>query len=167
MKEQANKRANNFFNDLKKNIAGATNVCKLGKIVKYYPDQMKADVLPMPSEDNAIIINVPVATVRSRDFLIYYPLEVGDTVVLLFVDNDTDNILLGEDSAQTERNHDISDCICIGGITLLTENLKVEDTESLVLQNIDNTASIVVKKDGDINIKAKHFKVEAERIDLN
>ena len=114
-----------------------------------------------------MIINVPVATVRSKDFLIYYPLKVDDVVILIFADNDTDNILLGEDSIETERGHDISDCICIGGITLLNDTLEVDEKDALVMQNISNTASISIKKDGDIKIKAKNFKVEAERIDLN
>lgn len=167
MREQANKNANNFFDNLKKNIAGETNVCKMAKVVKFYPDTMKVDVMPLPSEDNAMIINVPVATIRSKDFVIYYPLEVDDIVILIFADNDTDNILLGEDSIETERGHDISDCICIGGITLLNDNLEVDEKDALVMQNISNTASITIKKDGDIKVKAKNFKVEAERIDLN
>ena len=167
MREQANRHANNFFEDLKKNIAGETNVCKMAKVVKFYPETMKVDVMPLPSEDNSMIINVPVATVRSKDFLIYYPLEVDDVVILIFADNDTDNILLGEDSIETERGHDISDCICIGGITLLNDTLEVDEKDALVMQNISNTASISIKKDGDIKIKAKNFKVEAERIDLN
>lgn len=167
MREQANRHANNFFEDFKKNIAGETNVCKMAKVVKFYPETMKVDVMPLPSEDNSMIINVPVATVRSKDFLIYYPLEVDDIVILIFADNDTDNILLGEDSIETERGHDISDCICIGGITLLNDNLEVDEKDALVMQNISNTASISIKKDGDIKIKAKNFKVEAERIDLN
>lgn len=167
MREQANRHANNFFEDLKKNIAGETNVCKMAKVVKFYPETMKVDVLPLPSEDNSMIINVPVATVRSKDFVIYYPLDVDDIVILIFADNDTDNILLGEDSIETERGHDISDCICVGGITLLNETLDVDDKDALVIQNISNTASISIKKDGDIKIKAKNFKVEAERIDLN
>lgn len=167
MREQANRNANNFFEDFKKNIAGETNVCKMAKVVKFYPETMKVDVMPLPSEDNSMIINVPVATVRSKDFLIYYPLEVDDIVILIFADNDTDNILLGEDSIETERGHDVSDCICIGGITLLNDSLEVDNKDALVMQNISNTASITIKKDGDIKIKAKNFKVEAERIDLN
>lgn len=167
MREQANRHANNFFEDFKKNIAAETNICKIAKVVKFYPETMKVDVMPLPSEDNAMIINVPVATVRSKDFLIYYPLEVDDIVILIFADNDTDNILLGEDSIETERGHDISDCICIGGITLLNDTLEVDEKDALVMQNISNTASISIKKDGDIKVKAKNFKVEAERIDLN
>lgn len=167
MTEQANKNANKFFDDFKKGIAQQTNVCKIAKVVNFYPDKMKVDVLPMPSEDNSMIINVPVATVRSKDFLIYYPLKPDDMVILIFADNDTDNILLGQDNLETERGHDISDCICLGGITLLKDTLDIEDTDSLVLQNIDKSGSVTIKKNGDINIKAKNFKVEAERIDLN
>ncbi|CDZ74874.1 conserved domain protein [Peptoniphilus sp. ING2-D1G] len=167
MREQANRHANNFFEDFKKNIAGETNVCKMAKVVKFYPETMKVDVMPLPSEDNAMIINVPVATVRSKDFLIYYPLKADDIVILIFADNDTDNILLGEDSIETERGHDVSDCICIGGITLLNDSLSIDDPDSLIIQNISNTAKIIVKENGDIDIKCKHFKVEAERIDLN
>lgn len=158
---------NKYMDIYGQRLSEGLHVAKIAKVVKFYPETMKVDVLPMPSEDNSMIINVPVATVRSKDFLIYYPLEVDDIVVLLFVDYDTDNILLGEDSAETERGHDISDCICIGGITLLKEKLKVEDTKALNLQNMDKTARIIIKKDGDIHVKCKHFKVEAERIDLN
>ena len=159
MKEQANKSANKFFKDLKKNIFDETNVCKIAKVVKFYPETMKVDVLPLPSEDNAMIINVPVVSVRSKDFLIYYPLKPDDKVVLLFVDNDTDNILLGEDNKETERGHDVSDCVCLGGITLLNDSLNIEDKESLIIQNIKNTARIIVKKNGDIKIEAKNIEL--------
>ena len=160
MREQANRYANNFFEDLQKNIAGETNVCKMAKVVKFYPETMKVDVMPLPSEDNSMIINVPVATVRSKDFLIYYPLKTDDIVILLFADNDTDNILLGEDSIETERGHDISDCICIGGITLLNDSLDVDDADSLVVQNISNSAKIKIKNDGKIQIEATEIELK-------
>ena len=160
MREQANKNANNFFDNLKKNIAGETNVCKMAKVVKFYPDTMKVDVMPMPSEDNAMIINVPVATIRSKDFVVYYPLKADDIVILIFADNDTDSILLGEDKAETERGHDVSDCICIGGITLLNDNLSIDDPDSLIIQNISNTAKIKVKDNGKIEIEAAEIELK-------
>lgn len=159
--------ANKFLKDYASRISKGMSVAKLGRVVKFYPKTMKIDVMPLPSEDNAMIINVPVATVRTKDFLLYYPFKPGDNVVLLFIDNDIDNIILGDDSIETERDHDVSDCICLGGYTLLTENLKVEDPEAFIMQNMDNTARIIVKKNGDIDIKCKKFKVLAERIDLN
>lgn len=160
MREQANKNANNFFDNLKKNIAGETNVCKMAKVVKFYPDTMKVDVMPLPSEDNAMIINVPVATIRSKDFVVYYPLKADDIVILIFADNDTDNILLGEDKAETERGHDVSDCICIGGITLLNDSLSIDDPDSLIIQNISNTAKINIKSDGKIKIEAAEIELK-------
>lgn len=160
MREQANRNANKFFEDLKKNISGETNVCKIAKVVKFYPETMKVDVIPLPSEDNSMVINVPVATVRSKDFVIYYPLDVDDIVILIFADNDIDNILLGEDSIETERGHDISDCICIGGITLLNETLEVNEKDALVIQNISNTAKINVKSDGKIKIEAAEIELK-------
>lgn len=158
--------ANKFLKDFASGISKGVNVAKLGKVVKFYPEVMKADVMPLPSEDNAMIINVPVATVRTKDFLLYYPLKPDDNVVLLFVDNDTDNILLGEDSIETERDHDVSDCICLGGITLLKEKLDVENKEALVIQNIENTARINITKDGEIDIRSKLFKVRANKVDI-
>lgn len=163
---KANEKANDFFNDLKQNLSAGVNVCKLGKVVKFYPETMKADVMPLPSEDNAMVLNVPVATVRSKDYVIYYPLEVDDYVVLLFADNDTDDLLMGQDSSPTERGHDVSDCICIGGITLLNASLSIADTSSLCLQNIGNSASISLSKDGEVNIKAAKVKVESPDIEL-
>ena len=67
--------ANKFLKDFASGISKGVNVAKLGKVVKFYPEVMKADVMPLPSEDNAMIINVPVATVRTSDFLLYYPLK--------------------------------------------------------------------------------------------
>lgn len=159
--------ANHFFNNFKNSIMGDINGAKLGKVVEFDSKTMSATVIPLPTEDNEMILNVPVCSVRTRDFVLYYPLHQGDLVVLLFIDNDTDNILLGEDNIQTERQHDISDCVCLGGITLLKDQLTIDDTDALVLQNIANTGAISLKKNGDIEIKAKHFKVVADRIDLN
>ena len=122
--------------------------------------------MPLPSEDNEMVINVPIATVRTKDFLIYYPLKPDDKVILLFIDNDTDNILMGEDNKETERMHDVSDCVCIGGITLLKDKLEVEDKDSLVIQNIENTARINISKKGEIDIRSKLFKVRAEKVHI-
>lgn len=50
---------------------------------------------------------------------------------------------------------------------MLTENLKLADKDSLCMQNTDASGSIIIKKNGDVEIKASHFSVKAERIDLN
>lgn len=151
--------ANDFFNDFKNHINKGINVCKMGKVNKFNPQNMTVDVTPLPTEDNAMILNVPVATVKSKDYLIYYPFEVDDYVILLFADNDTDNIMLGQDSIQSERNHDVSDCVCLGGFSLFNDTLNVSDTSSLVIQNTSNTAKISVNKSGDIDVEAVNINL--------
>lgn len=151
--------ANQFLNDFALGITKGMHVAKLAKVVRFDPNTMVIDALPLPSEDHAMVLNVPVATVRSGDYILYYPLKAGDMVVLLFMDNDTDNILLGEDSTETERGHDVSDCVCIGGITLLKDSLPVGEKDALVVQNMGGTGKIVLKKDGSI-------KLESPKIEL-
>lgn len=140
----------------------SVNVAKLGKVVNFKPETMSVDVLPMPSEDSAMILNVPVATIKTSDYLVYYPLKAGDIVVLLFVDNDTDNILLGEDNIATERQHDISDCICLGGITLLKDNIEIEDQGNIVVKSNEVTISI----GQDIKVKSPSIIIESAGIEL-
>lgn len=144
---------------------GRMNVCKIAKVVKFYPDTNKADVLPLPSSDNAMILNVPVAHIRSQGFFIYTPLKAGDKVVLLFADYDTDSILFDVDDVATERAHDVSDCICIGELTLFNEQLKIKDKEALCVQSIDGNSSVVVKGDG-VEINANNIKIKGSKIEI-
>nr|DAL26889.1 MAG TPA_asm: baseplate protein [Caudoviricetes sp.] len=150
--------ANNFFNDLENGLSKGLNVAKLAKVVKFYPEHMKVDVIPYPTKDSAIILNVPIATINTKEYLVYYPLKADDIVVLLFIDFDTDNILLGEDSIETDRGHDLSDCVCIGSISTFKETLKPDDINSLVIQDKANIAKIKLNSDG--------VEIEAPKINL-
>lgn len=149
---------NEFFNDLTKGINKGLNVAKLAKVVKFYPDHMNVDVMPYPTKDSAMILNVPLATISTKDYLVYYPLKPDDIVVLLFIDYDTDNILLGEDSLETERGHDLSDCVAIGCISLFKESLSVSDINSLVIQDKAGKTKISLNSGG--------VEIEAPKINL-
>jgi len=149
---------NKFFNELGEGINKGLNVAKLAKVVKFYPENMKVDVMPFPTKDSAMIINVPLATISTKDYLVYYPLKPDDVVVLLFIDYDTDNILLGEDSLETERGHDLSDCVAIGCISLFKEPLKVSDIDSLVIQDKGGKSKIKLNSEG--------VEIEAPKIDI-
>lgn len=144
---------NSFFDELGQGISDGLNVAKLAKVVKYYPENMKIDVMPFPTEESAMIINVPLATIATKDYLVYYPLKPDDVVVLLFIDYDTDNILLGEDSLETERGHDLSDCVAIGCISLFKESLSVSDVDSLLIQEKGGKSKIKLNK-GEIEIQS-------------
>lgn len=150
---------NEFFNDLSNGISKGLNVAKLAKVVKYYPENMKVDVMPYPTEESAMIINVPLATIATKDYLVYYPLKPDDIVVLLFIDYDTDNILLGEDSLETERGHDVSDCVAIGCISLFKEPLSVSDIDSLLIQEKGGKSKIRLNK-GEVEIEAPRINLK-------
>lgn len=161
-KKDTNAAFNKFMDSFSQSMAESTVVARIGKVKSYDPKNMSCQVMPLPSEDNSLLINVPVAGMRSKDFVAYYPLKPDDYVVLIFMDGDIDQILLGQDKADTNRGHDISDCIAIGGISLINDKLDIEDDASLCLQTIDKQASIVINKGGDINIKAKKLDIKAK-----
>ena len=159
--------ANEFFSNMMSSGKNF-NKCKVGKVVEFDAKKMKANIQPLPSESNSLLINVPVMTFKTGSFFIRLPLEVGDIVVVLFADNDLDNILLGGDNLATERKHDLSDSICIGGITLFAEKLTDEHTDDLVIGTKDMKANLTITKNGDININAENISIKAKnRADVN
>lgn len=163
-KKDTNAAFNKFIDSFAKDMAANTVVAKLAKVKKFDPKNMYVEAMPLPSEDNSVVINVPVATLRSKDFVAYYPLQPDDYVVLLFMDGDTDQILLGQDKADTERAHDVSDCIAVGGFTLYNNDLDIVDKSGLVIQNLTNRDSYInLKENGDIKMVGKLIEVEAEK----
>lgn len=154
-----NKSANKLLNDFQKNIMGNTNTCKLAKVVDFKPETYSCSVMPLPSEDNSIVLNVPVATIKYDEYLVYCPLKKDDIVLVVFCDYDADDILLGGDTSQTERVHDISDAFVVGGISLLNESLSLVDPDSLLIQNKSKSAYFKLEKDGKIEIKGQEIKV--------
>lgn len=166
-KKDTNAAFNKFMDSFSQSMAESTVVARIGKVKSYDPKNMSCEVMPLPSKDNSLLINVPVAGMRSKDFVAYYPLKPDDYVVLLFMDGDIDQILLGQDKADTKRGHDISDCIAIGGISLINDELDIEDSDSLCLQTMDKKASIVIKSSGDIKVKGQSIKIDAPKINIS
>lgn len=154
------KEFNKFITNLKEDVTGLS-VAKIAKIVKFNSSNMTADVQPLPSNNNAIVLNVPVASIKSSKFNVYIPYEPGDYVLLVYIDNDIDNLLLGNDNVNSTRERDDSDCVIVGGITLLTE--EVEQSDDLVITNKENTASITMSEDGDINIKGETVTITGRK----
>mgnify|MGYP006876283304 CR=1 FL=1 len=166
-KKDTNAAFNKFIDSFSKSMAESTVVARIGKVKKFDPKNMSCEVMPLPSENNSLVINVPLAGIRSKDFVVYYPLQADDYVVLLFMDGDIDQILLGQDKADTDRGHDISDCIAIGGISLIKDSLNIVDSEALCIQTMDKKASISMKKDGSISIKADKIAMNAPSISID
>lgn len=166
-KKDTNAAFNKFMDSFSQSMAESTVVARIGKVKSYDPKNMSCQVMPLPSEDNSLLINVPVAGIRSKDFVAYYPLKPDDYVVLLFMDGDIDQILLGQDKADTKRGHDISDCIAIGGISLINDELEIEDSNSLCLQTMDKKASVVIKDNGDMKVKAENLDIKGQSIKID
>lgn len=166
-KKDTNAAFNKFMDSFSQSMAESTVVARIGKVKSYDPKNMSCEVMPLPSEDNSLLINVPVAGIRSKNFVAYYPLQADDYVVLLFMDGDIDQILLGQDKADTKRGHDISDCIAIGGISLINDELEIEDSNSLCLQTMDKKASVVIKNNGDMKVKAENLDIKGQSIKIN
>lgn len=166
-KKDTNAAFNKFMDSFSQSMAESTVVARVGKVKKYDPKNMSCEVMPLPSENNSLLINVPVAGIRSKDFVAYYPLQADDYVVLLFMDGDIDQILLGQDKADTKRGHDISDCIAIGGISLINDELEIEDSNSLCLQTMDKKASVVIKDNGDMKVKAENLDIKGQSIKID
>ena len=166
-KKDTNAAFNKFMDSFSQSMAESTVVARIGKVKSYDPKNMSCQVMPLPSEDNSLLINVPVAGIRSKDFVAYYPLQADDYVVLLFMDGDIDQILLGQDKADTKRGHDISDCIAIGGISLINDELEIEDSNSLCLQTMDKKAAVVIKDNGDMKVKAENLDIKGQSIKID
>ena len=152
--------------------------CTLGKIVKFDAEKMKAEVQPLAKSvrkdgtevNQSLLIEVPVAHFRTKEFIIRPPYKPGDVVVVLFADQDLDNILLTGDisSPNTDRSHSISDAIVIGGIQPYSmAGVHLGRPDELVISTVKEKSHIIMNDQGDIEIKAKKLKINADKITIS
>ncbi len=145
--------------------ANSIHVAKMGVVDKFNPDTMTADIMPLPAGDYSLVKNVVVTTLRGGDMIAYYPLKKGDKVLLVFADNDTDNLKQGGDNSNTERQHDISDAFCVGGLEAINKPVTIADPDAFVIQNSTGDTYISIK-DGEVKIESPSVKVESPDIEL-
>lgn len=151
--------------------------CTLGKIVKFDAEKMKAEVQPLAKSvrpdgtevNQSLLIEVPVAHFRTKEFIIRPPYKPDDIVVVLFADQDIDNILLTGDisSPNTDRVHSISDAIVIGGIQPYNmAGVHPGRPDELVISTVKEKSHIIMNDQGDIEIKANKLEIDAETIKI-
>lgn len=147
-----------FFSNLNKK-KDDINIAKLGVIDKVYENGLYADIQPLPREDNPLILEVPLAFHRNESSYLYMPYEKDDIVLLLFVDVNIDNLLLGADDLASDIVHADNDCICITRIS--TEDQEVIDTDDDVDDTIikHGKSKITMKKNGDITIQGRNIRI--------
>lgn len=151
--------------------------CTLGKIVKFDAEKMKAEVQPLAKSvrpdgtevNQSLLIEVPVAHFRTKEFIIRPPYKPDDIVVVLFADQDIDNILLTGDisSPNTDRVHSVSDAIVIGGIQPYNmAGVHPGRADELVISTVKEKSHIIMNEQGDMEIKAKELKIDADKITI-
>lgn len=163
---------NKFFNQLSQNLTGGINSCTLGKIETFDPTAMKANVIPLVKSKDGnkpMLIEVPVSFIKAGPFVIRPPYKKGDIVLVVFADEDIDNVLLSGNISEpnSTRKHSLDDAIVVGGIMPFTQTLPDEHIEDLAIAKDDFSTKIVIKKDGDIEVKGGNIKIDAsENIDI-
>lgn len=147
MSEQIEK----YFNRKQANLTDSLNTCTLAEIIKVEPGYMRADI-KLLTDDEELIMQVPIASQQTGDFIIWMPYKAGDTVLVVFSQSDIDPFLFGGGDS-SERQHAEDDAIIVSGIHSFNESLPDEFTEheeDFVIAKRDLSARIVIKDNGEI-----------------
>ena len=167
----------NLLKKIKDNVAGSIRVCMPGKIEEYDFKTQKASVKVDMQElyDNGITIDypvipsVPVVFMASGGAFITMPVNRGDTCMLVFVDRDMSNWLLGGGGQKpnSTRKHTLSDAIAIMGLTDYKQPARATNNSDVVISYSGSV--ITIKPDGVLNIQTtKEINITAaETINVN
>lgn len=126
----------------------ALRVCMPGRIEKYNPDTMLANIQPLlkikfygrtSSELLPIINNVPICHSRTTSALIRLPVALGDIVTIVFADRSIESWLSGNGEARDPldtRKHHITDAFAfLGGYpTGLSKKAKNKDALEIIVE---------------------------------
>lgn len=155
--------ATTFFNNFSGQIIGGINNCMLGKIEKFDGEAMKAEVSPLVKfrnkdeslETRPLLIEVPVSFLKAGPFIIRPPYRNGDIVLVVFADEDIENVLLSGElsNPNSTRTHSLDDAIVVGAIMPFTTTLPGEHLEDLIIATEDFSTKIVVQENGEIIIQ--------------
>lgn len=154
---------NHFFDNLVGNMLGDINSCMLGKIESFDHKAMKAEVTPLGRfkgkdgevEERPLLIEVPVSFTKAGPFIIRPPYKPGDIVLIVFADEDIDNIMLTGDisNPNSTRKHSLDDAIVVGGIMPFNKELPDLHEKDLIIATEDFETKIVLTEQGEIIIQ--------------
>lgn len=149
-------------------------------------DSMSVNVQPAINEmfsDGEVsefpdILSVPLIMPGSKNALVSFPVEVGDTVLLVFSQRSMDNFKLGNGrptQPNDYRKHDMQDAIAIPGLFTLSNSVNKPSSRKwnhntkdvVVVANIGgNEAEIRLSESGDITMNTE-FKVNVNAKEIN
>lgn len=161
---------------LQKKIAANLRVAMPGIIKKYDFKTQAADVQVDMKElyhdgssiDYPMISGVPVIFPRSGGASITMPVKAGDGCLIVFLDRDVRNWLLGSSGGtpQSRRVHHLSDAVAIIGLTPFSKGSATENNNDVLLQFSDS--KIRLKSGGIIDIhNAKEVNIKTENVIIN
>ncbi|MEK5110997.1 Gp138 family membrane-puncturing spike protein [Bacillus sp. FSL R5-0677] len=136
------REANDFFRRFKEKMVGGLNTCAIGQIENYDPIKLKADVRILPGE--TLIKSVPVGIQQTTEFFIRMPYKRGDTVLVVFVQREIDNIMWQANNPASQRMLAVDDAVVVCGINLFTNDLSSEDTDKLLIGEKSGGATIAI-----------------------
>jgi len=138
-----------------------------GKVEKYEYDKQRANVKPLVRRrysdgtevDFPVIAGVPVVFPRSAKASLTFPLEVGDTGLIIFCERSLDRWLSkgGVTDSVYSRKFDLSDAVFIPGMYPFSEaSPAVYDKMQIKYHN----ATVVIDKGGTVDINDGNLTVD-------
>lgn len=162
-----------YFDRRETGVLSGLNVAVFAEVIKidlkYMRLDVKADMTTEELEDMPdaeIIMQVPIATHQTKEFVVRPPYQVGDVVLLVVSHHDIEPILFDGGEHKKQR-HSLDDALVISGVTKFTEPLSddyAEFEEDLIISKRDLSAKIVIKKDGEVIIESdKDINIKSEQ----
>ena len=144
-----------------RNVLMDVHVSMPAKITRYDYEKQQADCKPSikrrfrdgTSQTLPVIPNVPVVFPRVNNSYVYFPLAVGDNVLLVFSDYSLDNWAFSNQEVDPEdvRAHNITDAFAlVGGYDFNHPITDLANADDLIIKN--NTVKITVKPNGTMSI---------------
>lgn len=101
------------------------------------------------------IFNIPFVALRTKEFVVLPPYEVGDRVIVLFSHRDITNILENDGSESMNVNFDKSDAVIVGNVNLFDSPIDVSGSSEgeFVFKKHDNSLSIHIDKENNVEVK--------------
>ena len=150
------------------------HTCTPGIIQSYDEKQHLAEVQPVLKRvlttdevlETPIVANVPVVFPRTSSFIMHYPINQGDRVLLVYAERSLDNYLSdgSTDPAIDGKKFDITDAIAIPGLFPFSEKSTVENNTDFVINFNEKTFSIGQSGRIEITDGQASFVIESGKV---
>lgn len=118
------------------------------------------------SIDYPVITDVPIIFPRSGGASITMPIKRGDSCLVLFLDRDISNWLLGSLKPSSMRRHSLNDAVAIVGLSPFNKGSKAKNNTDMLI-SYEGT-EITLKPGGKIDIHStKEINIKSENIVVN